>query len=85
MTVIDSVFIEARIAALKTLIVAIEEAQLAVAGGAIMYSLDTGQTRTSVTKATPGQLQAQLDAALNSLSVWEARLCGAGRNVIPGF
>lgn len=80
---IDDDFLDARITAVKARIVAIETAMLEVAGGAISYSLDTGQTRQTVTKATPGQLQTSLDAALNLLATLDARRNGGGSHFIP--
>lgn len=67
MTTIDTDWIEARIAATKTAIVAYEEAILAISSGAQSYSLDTGQTRQSVTKANMSEMR-------NALSLLEDRL-----------
>lgn len=82
---IDCDYLDARIAAVKLRIEAIEAAMLSVAAGAITYSLDTGQTRTSVTKATPRQLQEALDAALNLLATLDARRNGASSNLRPAY
>lgn len=85
MSVITREWLEARVTATKALIVAYENAILALAGGAQSYSLDTGQTRQTVTKADLGSLRLQLNELENRLSVLDARLCGAGTNVVPGF
>lgn len=82
---IDSDFLDDRIAAVKLRIIAIENAMLEVAGGAISYSLDTGQSRQSVTKSTPRQLQDSLDAALNLLATLDARRNGGGRVLRPAY
>jgi hypothetical protein len=85
MSVIDREWLEARVTATKALIVAYENAILALAGGAQSYSLDTSQTRQTVTKADLGSLRLQLNELENRLAVLDARLCGAGTRVIPGF
>jgi uncharacterized protein (DUF342 family) len=60
-------WIEARITATQTAIVAYEAAILALSTGAQTYSLDTGQTRQSVTRA-------QLGSLTKTLSMLEERL-----------
>lgn len=66
---ITKAFLDDRIAAAKKEIVALEAAILAVAGGMQQYTLDTGQTRQTVTKANLGSMRLQLDSALNRLSM----------------
>jgi hypothetical protein len=85
MSVIDREWLEARVTATKAAIIAYEEAILALAGGSQSYSIDTGQTRQTVTKADLGSLRLQLNELENRLAVLDARLCGAGTNVVPGF
>lgn len=85
MSVITREWLEARVTATKAMIIAYENAILALAGGSQSYSLDTGQTRQTVTKADLGSLRLQLNELENRLSVLDARLCGAGTNVVPGF
>lgn len=85
MSVIDREWLEARVTATKAAIVAIEAAIVAVAGGAQSYTLDTGQTRQVVSKADIASLRLQLNELENRLAVLDARLCGAGTNVVPGF
>lgn len=85
MGVITREWLEERVTATKALIIAYEEALLALSGGAQSYSLDTGQTRQTVTKSDMASLRIALNELENRLSVLDARLCGAGRNVVPGF
>jgi hypothetical protein len=85
MAVIDREWLEARVTATKAAIIATEAAILALSGSAQSYTLDTGQTRTVVTKADIASLRLQLNELENRLSVLETRLCGGGVNIIPGF
>lgn len=63
----DAAFLDARIARTKEMIVAYEDALMAIAGGAQSYTIDTGQTRQVVTK---GNVSSMRDA----LHSWENRL-----------
>jgi hypothetical protein len=63
--------LDERIASTKTRIVAIEAAIDKVIGGAQMYSLDSGQTRQMVTRASLGQLKELLSSTEQRLD----RLC----------
>lgn len=85
MSVITREWLEARVTATKAAIEATEAAILALSSGAQSYTLDTGQTRQVVTKADIASLRLQLNELENRLSVLDARLCGAGRTVLPGF
>lgn len=79
-------WLEARIAKTEELIEAIEDAILALTGGAQSYTLNTGQTTQSVTKASLGSLRLQLDSLENRRAVLKQRLCGNGTtHVVPGF
>jgi hypothetical protein len=80
----DREWLEARIERTKAMIVAYEAAIEAIANGAQSYSLDTGQTRQTVTKANLGSLRKHLDSLENRLSSLQARLCGAGHIAKPG-
>ena len=82
---IDLTFIDARIAFYQSAITAIEAAILALESGVQSYSLDTGQTRQTVTKANLGSLRLQLDNAVNQLTVWVARRSGGTVTMGPGF
>jgi hypothetical protein len=74
----DAAFIQARIDSTKAQIVAYEDAVTALAGGVQSYTLDTGQTRQTVTKLDLSALQRALDAMYNRLVTLEARLNGSG-------
>lgn len=84
-TVIDCEYLQARVEAKKALILALDTAITALVGGAQSYSLDTGQTRQTVTRANLTELRRMLESAENDLSVLDARLNGAGVRVIPAF
>ena len=82
----DTEWLEARIAKTKELIEAFEDAILSLSSGAQSYTLNTGQTTQSVTKANIGSLRIQLDSLENRLAVLQQRLCGNGTtHVVPGF
>jgi len=78
--IMDNTFLQARIDATKIAIVAIEDAVLALApnGGINEYTLDTGQTRTRVTRQNITELNRMLDSMYNRLVTLEARLNGSG-------
>lgn len=82
---IDGDYLQARIDKTKTMISAYEDAILALATGAQMYQLDTGQTRQLVQRSQLSQLRTALEALENRLSTLEARRRGAGLHVKPGF
>jgi len=75
----DSTFIRDRITATKAQIVAYEDAIAALTtGGMVSYSIDTGQTKNSVTKLDLDKLNAALDGLYNRCATLEARLTGGG-------
>lgn len=74
----DSSFIQARIDATKQQIIAYEDAALALASGVQSYTLDTGQTRQTVTKLELSQIQSTIDMLYNRCTTLEARLNGSG-------
>lgn len=77
--VMDSTFIQGRIDATKLQIVAMEDALLALADGTILsYTLDTGQTRQTVTKNDVSSVNRVLNSLYNRCATLEARLNGAG-------
>lgn len=82
-TAIDDDWLAARIAATKLLIEAVEAAITEVTGGAQSYTLDSGQTRQSVTRGTLGSLRLQLDSLDNRLATLDARRCGASHIARP--
>lgn len=74
-----------RIATVKALILKYDLAIDSLSSGVFQYSLDTGQTRQTVTKANIVSLKSTRDSLLNELSTLNARVCGAGVYVVPGF
>ena len=75
----DAAFIRERITATKALIVAYEDALLAITtGGVESYTLDTGQSRQTVTKLSIDWLNKSLDSLYNRCATLEARLTGSG-------
>lgn len=85
MSAIDSDWLDERITATKAAIIAHENAITALAGGAQMYQLDTGQSRQLVQKAQLSQLRNALEELENRLAVLEARKCGASSYGRPTF
>ena len=75
----DATFLQERITATKAQIVAYEDAITALASGGVQsYTIDTGQTRQTVTRLDLANLQTVLDGLMNRLAVYEARLNGSG-------
>lgn len=75
----------ARITATKALIDAFEAATLALAiGGIQSYTLDTGQTRQTVTKLDLKSIQDTLDMLYNRCAMLEARLNGGNVTIARG-
>lgn len=74
----DAAFIQARIDATKAQIVAYEDAATALAGGVQSYTLDTGQSRQTVTKLDLSAIQRTIDSLYNRCATLEARLNGSG-------
>lgn len=86
MTIDDNAWIEARIVKTKTLIEGYEDGLLALATGAQTYSLDTGQTRQTVTKANVASMRDALGVLENRLATLEQRRYGCRSvHVRPGF
>lgn len=78
----DSDFLQARIDAAKLLIVAYEDAALAIgAGGAQSYTLDTGQSRQTVTKLDLSMLNNMIGSLYNRCAMLEARLNGGNTHM----
>ena len=79
---VDCAFFQARIDAVKTQIVEIETAISAlIAGSIISYELDTGQSKTKVTKMSIGTLDKWLEALMERLFRWEMRKNGGGTQI----
>lgn len=83
----DQAWIEERIAKTKELIIAYEDALLALGtGGVQSYSLNTGQTQQMVTKANVASMKNMLAVLEARLASYQARLCGgAVTHVLPDF
>lgn len=81
----ETTWLEERISKTEALIVAYEDAITAIAGGAQSYSLDTGQTRQTVTKANLSSLRDVLNSLENRRATLKARLCGSGVYAGPEF
>jgi hypothetical protein len=77
---VDIAWINDRITATKTEIVAYEDAVLKLGAGAQSYSLSTGQTTQQVTKANLGQLQASLASLENRLQYYQNKLNGGANS-----
>lgn len=72
-------FLEERIAATEAQIVAYEDAILQLNSGAVQsYTLNTGQTTTTVTRFDVARLNQSLDSLYNRLATLKARLTGSG-------
>lgn len=83
----DNAFLQDRITATKAEIVAYEAAILSLATtGAQSYTLDTGQSRQTVTRANLTELRKALEALYNQCATMQARLSGGGSVIMrPGF
>jgi len=83
----DRAFIQGRIDATKTQIVAYETAAEALASGSVQtYTLDTGQTRQTVTRLNLTELQNTIDRLYNRCATLQARLTGGNTvQVRPEF
>ncbi len=71
-------FLQERITATQALIIAYEDAvtALGTAGGIQSYTLDTSQSRQTVTRADLPTLNRMLDSLYNRCATLEARLTG---------
>lgn len=74
----DTQWLLDRIEKTKAMIVAYEDAILALAGGAQSYRLNTGQTDQTVTKANLASMRVELDSLENRKTTLELRLYGSG-------
>jgi len=83
----DATFLQDRIDATQTLIIAYEAAITALTtGGVSQYTIDTGQTRQVVTKLNLATLKNSMNGAYNLLATLEARRDGNGSfQSIPGW
>ena len=82
----DRAFIQARITATKLAIVAYEDALLAFAtSNTQSYTLNTGQTQQSVTRADIGKINNIIASLENRCATLEARLNGGTTMVTPAW
>ena len=83
----DVAFLQARIAATQAQITALEDAEAALAAGTIQsYTMDTGQTRQTVTKLNLTELRRAVDSLYNRLAILTARLSGGNATIqAPGW
>lgn len=83
----DRSFISDRITTTKSLIIAYENAiaALGTQGGVQSYTLDSGQSRQTVTRADLPRLNAMVDSLENRLATLEARLYGGGTLAGPDW
>lgn len=83
----DIAFLQARIEATKDQIAAYEDAALALGTNGIQsYTLDTGQSRQTVTKADLKAIQETIDKLYNRCATLEARLNGGNTVTMrPGW
>lgn len=83
----DTAWLKQRIEVTKTQIVEYETAATDLASGVIQsYTLDTGQTNQTVTKASINTLQRVIDSLYNRLATLEARVYGTGQiSVAPDW
>ena len=82
----ETTWLDERITATKAMIVAYEDAVLALSTGAQSYQLDTGQTRQLVSKAQLGSVQLTLQRLESRLATLQARRGGCAQiNMRPGW
>lgn len=72
-------FDKKQIERLKTLIELYQDAEIALlTDGVSSYTLDTGQTRQTVTTNDLGSIRATINSLLSQLDVYECRVFGTG-------
>lgn len=82
----DAAWLADRITKTKELIIAYEDAILALSTGAQSYTLNTGQTQQTVTKGNIASLRDTLKWLESRLANLQADQCGGGAtHVTPGF
>lgn len=81
-TQMDATYLQERITATKAAITAYEDAQLALAGGALSYSIDTGQTKQMATQKDVAKIHTIIDSLYNRLATLEARANGSGGRIV---
>lgn len=82
----DTTTLQNSIANTKLAIEAYENALTALAAGNVQqYTIDTGQTRQTVTRLDLPAVNKALDGLYNRLSMLQQRLSGSGSIVRPGW
>lgn len=83
----DRAYLNDRITTTKALIAAYEDAvtALSASNGVQSYTLDTTQSRQTVTRADIPALNTMIDSLYNRLTMLQARLSGGSTNVRPGW
>lgn len=83
----DFTFLSARIAATEAAIASYEDAELALTtGGVQSYTIDTGQSRQTVTRADLSDIRAGVDGLYNRRATLLARRDGCGVTTVgPGW
>jgi hypothetical protein len=81
----DTTFWKERLVKAKALLLTYDTAIETVLLTGQSYQLDTGQTRTLVTKGNLASVRAARESLLNEIATLEARVCGGGVRVIPSF
>jgi len=82
----DRAWLEERIASKKAAILKFEAALTTLAGGAQSYSLDTGQTRQTVTRANLTEIRNMIAQLESDIATLQMRLNGSGRFYVrPGW
>jgi hypothetical protein len=80
----DRTFLESRVAGIQAAIIAYEAAELALStGGVQTYMLDTGQTRSTVTKLDLASIRKTITSLYNQYATLCARLNGGAVTVRP--
>lgn len=75
----DATFLQDRITATKAQIIVLENAATDLSSGVLVsYTLDTGQSRQVVTKASLNIINTVINSLYNRLATLEARLTGNG-------
>lgn len=82
----DQEFIKQRIEKTKLLIATLEDAVTALTSGGVQsYTIDTGQTRQTVTRIDMASINKNIDALYNRLATLEARLNGGSVISVPAW
>lgn len=78
----DAAFLQERITKTKQMIIDAEEANIAILSGSIQsYTIDTGQSRSTVTKHNISELNRIIDSLYNRCAMLEARLNGSNATI----